>query len=157
MPPKDQKETNIDNLRDYVIDNIKQSCKNNYVSVSETEIEEGIYESVDPFNITEYSIKVVKVLESLKLPYVQDQLKHKLIKPKSLCLLEKDELNPEKWQKLYEERMPKQEIKRKKGLHKCPRCKSFETELISSLQTRSADEGMTYKMKCYLCEFIWKF
>ena len=38
--------------------------------------------------------------------------------------------------------------KMKEGEFKCPRCSKFETVVVEA-QTRSADEGYTYKLYCY--------
>ena len=99
----------------------------------------------------------MRVLENLKNPYVQECISSGLWHVKDLHTLDKDILNPEKWQLLHEERMPKSIIgERKKGMIKCPRCKSFYTKLDAQVQTRSADEGMTSKFHCLDCEYIFK-
>jgi len=119
-------------------------------------IEKGIFE-ISGINYTLYNMLIVKVLENLKNPYVLEQLNNKMWKPEDLATLDKDILNPEKWQKLQDIRLPKNTNKeRKKGSNKCKKCGSREDVSYIQVQTRSADEGMTTKFFCGICEFVWK-
>ncbi len=72
-------------------------------------------------------------------------------------MLDKDILNPLKWQKLQELRVPKN-IKRDKvkGLNKCRRCSSWYVNILGSAQLRGADEPMTNFMECSECSFRFK-
>ncbi len=100
---------------------------------------------------------IVKVIENMKSDYVKECVNSGVIKIEDVFSLEKDFLFPEKWQKLQDLRMPKSIVtERKKGMYKCPRCKSFFTNYVL-VQTRSADEGMTQKNECNECNFCWKF
>jgi len=153
MGPKEKKEEiDIDEIRDHAENLIsKKISKEKAIS-----IEEGIFDSLERFNIMEYSILLVKVIESLKIPYVQEQLKKNIWKPEDLATMDKDILFPEKWQHLQELRMPKNIKERRKGTNKCPRCKSWYTT-YSQAQTRSADEGLTTRVQCEDCSFVFKF
>ncbi len=119
-------------------------------------IEEGIWDSNSgQFSILIYSTLCVKIIESLKLESVQNGLRTGILKPQDLATLSRDELNPEKWQQLQEARLPKNKQERKKGIYKCPKCKSWYTT-HTQIQTRSADEGLTTKVACE-CGHYWKF
>ena len=159
MAPKEKKEVvknDIEDLRDYSVKLIKK-CLVHDKTLPADIIEEGIFDSLDQFNMTAYTILLIKVLENLKIPYVKEQLKKGTWKPEDLCTLDKDTLFPEKWQQLQEIRLPKNAKKEKrKGTHKCPRCKSWYTT-YSQAQTRSADEGLTTRVECSDCSFVFKF
>jgi DNA-directed RNA polymerase subunit M/transcription elongation factor TFIIS len=159
MAPKEKKEDfSIEDIRDYAADLIEKHTKILNLKVSSDDIEEGIYqESGDEFNITNYSILLVKILENIKIQHVQEQLRNGIWKASDLAKMDKDILNPEKWQRLQDCRLPKNvKQERKKGTNRCPRCKSFYTS-YTQFQSRSADEGMTVKNTCSDCDFVWKF
>jgi DNA-directed RNA polymerase subunit M/transcription elongation factor TFIIS len=124
-------------------------------------IEDGIETSSknenDDFNVMLYTILTTKVLQNLKNPFVINSIKNGTWKPEDLASLEKDILNPEKWQQLQDTRLPKNVKKEKvKGLNKCPRCKSWYTTCTGSAQLRSADEPMTSFILCEDCDFRFK-
>ncbi len=109
------------------------------------------------FNVMMYTIQTVKIIESLKNPYVINCIKNDIWKPEDLATLDKESLNPEKWQQLQDIRLPKNIKKEKvKGLNKCGRCNSWYTKCTGSAQIRSADEPMTNFMECEDCSFHWK-
>jgi DNA-directed RNA polymerase subunit M/transcription elongation factor TFIIS len=104
-----------------------------------------------------YTILSNKVLENLKNPHVIDNIKNETWKPENLATLDKDILNPGKWQQIQDIRLPKNVKKeKKKGADKCPRCKSWYTTYTQA-QTRGADEPMTIFYRCTDCEFAWRF
>jgi DNA-directed RNA polymerase subunit M/transcription elongation factor TFIIS len=124
-------------------------------------IEEGIENEskIDngDFSVMLYTILTVKVLQNLKNKYVIDCIKNKIWQPEQLAKLDKDELNPEKWQELQDIRLPKNIVKeKKKGLNRCKRCGSWYTTFTTA-QTRSADEGCTIFVECSECSFRYKF
>jgi DNA-directed RNA polymerase subunit M/transcription elongation factor TFIIS len=123
-------------------------------------IEEGIEANSKndngDFSVMLYTILTVKVLENLKNPYVINCIKNETWQPEDLAKLDKDALNPEKWQQLQETRLPKNIKKEmKKGVNKCKRCGSWYTDYTTA-QTRSADEASTVFCRCLECEFRWK-
>ncbi len=61
----------------------------------------------------------------------------------------------DKWDKLNKNRLDNITTK-KKGAHKCPKCKSWFTSHTES-QTRSADESMSVFVTCLDCDFRFKY
>ena len=96
-------------------------------------IEESIYNKNDM-----YHILIIRAIENLKNTYCLESLRNNTWKPEEYAFMDKDILN----------------IKRK-GSHKCPKCKSWYTT-FSQAQTRSADEGMTVRVECHDCSYVFK-
>jgi DNA-directed RNA polymerase subunit M/transcription elongation factor TFIIS len=124
-------------------------------------IEEGIEENSraenGDFNVMLYTILTVKVLQNLKNPYVITCIKNETWQPENIAKLDKDVLNPEKWQQLQDIRLPKNIKKEmKKGVNRCRRCQSWYVYCTGSAQLRSADEPMTNFMECSECNLRWK-
>lgn len=124
-------------------------------------IEEGIEDNSKndngDFSVMLYTILTIKVLQNLKNPYVTSCIKNGTWQPEHIAKLDKDELNPEKWQQLQDIRVPKNIIKeKKKGVNRCKRCGSWYTTFTQA-QTRSADEGITTFVECSDCSFRFKF
>jgi len=158
MAPKEKKESahnDFDDIRQYsitLLTNQNSKIKKDII----LKLEDGIFNS-SKNEIMTYTILLIKIIENLKIPHVQEQLKNGIWKPEDVATLEKDTLNPDKWQQIQDARLPKNIKKeRKKGLYKCPRCRSFYCTYTQS-QTRSADEGLTTRNECQDCGFVWKF
>ncbi len=113
-------------------------------------IEESIYNKNDM-----YHILIIRAIENLKNTYCLESLRNNTWKPEEFAFMDKDILNPEKWQVLQDQRMPKNINIKRKGSHKCPKCKSWYTT-FSQAQTRSADEGMTVRVECHDCSYVFK-
>jgi DNA-directed RNA polymerase subunit M/transcription elongation factor TFIIS len=64
----------------------------------------------------------------------------------------REDLLKSRWETLYKNRT--EDIVKKKGAHKCPKCKSWFTNYVE-VQTRSADESATIKVSCE-CGYRWK-
>ena len=152
------------NIRDRTFKFIKDAIENKVHDHKKValRIENGI-ESIsnskddNELSVTLYAMYALKVIHNLKDPYVIKCINDKKWKPEDIAGLEKDELNPEKWQQIQDIRLPKNIKKeRRKGLNKCPRCKSWYTTCTGSAQLRSADEPMTNFMECDDCYYRWK-
>ncbi len=118
-------------------------------------IEQSIYNEYS-LDANMYSNYIIKMAENLKSEYVRTCLDNSTWKPQEVAFLEKDILDPDKWQKIQDIRMPKSIVKeRKRGLYKCRKCRSFETS-HHSVQTRSADESATIYITCHCCEYVSK-
>lgn len=130
-----------EDLRKYNLELIKK-----YIGSKSKIVEESLYVNYGN-NINEYCIRTIKVLENLKNKDVIDNLKNGSWKYNELHRIDKDILNPEKWQTLHDIRNPKSIVtEKKKSLYKCPRCKNQYGITMTQVQTRSADEGMTTKL-----------
>lgn len=72
--------------------------------------------------------------------------------------LSREEINPEKWLNLTNKRSQENSkaSNRKKGIHRCPKCKSWYTD-YQQLQTASADESMRVSVVCIDCNWHWKY
>lgn len=73
-------------------------------------------------------------------------IRERMIKdPDNFFFKKRMEIYPEKWEILYKNRT--EDIVRKKGANRCPRCKTYNTS-YQEIQTRSADESSTVKVSC---------
>jgi DNA-directed RNA polymerase subunit M/transcription elongation factor TFIIS len=133
-----------------------------YIDDNSKIVEESVFINYGN-NINEYCGRIIKILENLKNKDVTENLKNGSWKYNELHNLDKDILNPEKWQKLQDARNPKSIVtEKKKSLYKCPRCKNQYGITFNQVQSRSADEGMTTKLVCQNlegfegCGYSWK-
>ncbi len=162
MSIKTKKEEPVDNedIRDKTYSLIDKVIAKKLSKEICSRIEEGIEkysknENGD-FSVMFYTILTIKILENLKNPYVFNCIKNGTWQPEDLAILDKDTLNPEKWQNIQDIRLPKNIKKEmKKGVNKCKRCGSWYTNYTTA-QTRSADESSTVFCRCLECEFRWK-
>lgn len=119
------------------------------------ELEEHIHNHCENNDI--YIQTVIKVITNLKSEYVVKNIEKGEWSLDEFIKLERESLNPTKWQQLQEARLPKNVKKeRVKGTNKCPRCKSWYTT-YKQAQTRSGDEGLTTRCHCEDCDYHWKF
>ncbi len=128
------------------MDEIREKAKK---YLKNEKIEETIYNKCEG-DINFYCIYLIKALTTLKFKNVTECINNNLYKAEDIIDLEKDIINPEKWQKM----LPK-EIEKKRGLYKCKKCGSFYTT-YKTVQTRSADEPATVYITCTDCEYITK-
>ena len=89
------------------------------------------------------------------------QIKNKVIKPHKLAFMTHQEMNPEKWKPLIEDKkirdknMYNPQIDANTDNFTCGKCKSKRCSYYQ-LQTRSADEPMTTFVTCIDCGNRWK-
>lgn len=167
MAPKSKNEEhvedNVDNedIRDKTFSLIEKVLANSKLPKDTAcKIEEGIEKNSrsenGDFSVMLYTILTVKVLQNIKSKYVIENIKTGTWQPEDIAGFDKDTLNPEKWQQIQENRLPKNIKKeKKKGLNKCKRCQSWYVEAFS-MQTRSADESCTIFCECSDCGNRWK-
>ena len=104
-----------------------------------------------------YAQMVIKAITNLKSEYVVKNIEDGNWTLQDFINLERESLNPTKWQTLQEARLPKNVKKeRRKGTNRCPKCKSWYTT-YKQAQTRSGDEGLTTRCHCEDCDYHWKF
>lgn len=147
----------IEIIRDEIYDQLVKAC--DLPDDILHRIEEGIYDACKNSNnvIMHYSIISVKVLQNITNEYVIKCIKDGTWNAESLAKLDKDVLNPEKWQQIQDIRLPKNIVKeRKKGVNRCKKCGSWYTTFTQA-QTRSADESITTFVKCEDCFARFKF
>jgi len=162
MASKAKKEEPADNedIRDKTLSLIEKiivkKLHKDYASRIEEGIEINSKNDNGDFSVMLYTILTIKVIQNLKNPYVINCIKNETWQPEDLVTFDKDTLNPEKWQKLQDIRLPKNIKKEmKKGVNRCKRCGSWYTDYTTA-QTRSADEASTVFCRCLECEFRWK-
>ena len=146
------------NTREQLREKTRELIKQKNSELSE-EIVEKIENGIDSVSKDDnsYTVLVIKAIHNLSNDEILKNILENKWKPEDLVRLERESLNPEKWQKLQELRLPKNVKKeRRKGTNKCPRCKSWYTT-YKQAQTRSGDEGLTTRCYCEDCEYHWKF
>lgn len=90
-----------------------------------------------------------------------NKLKNKEIKAHELAFMTHQDMSPEKWEKLIEDKKIRDQNKYEPKLEastdnfQCRKCKSKKCTYYQ-LQTRSADEPMTTFVTCLDCGTRWK-
>lgn len=120
--------------------------------------EEPIDEKIIKIFLNFYKQCYIRTVYNLKYNKNKEYLLKNLEKNSFTDLAEvpRDVLDPEKWDKLYKIRTDDLTSKRKKGLIKCGKCKSWFTTHTES-QRASADESMCVMVSCLDCGNNFKF
>ena len=137
-----------------------------------TRIEKGIFDFTEDYtdrNETPYLFEatflnktnelICAFLINGKNNHIIKMLKAKEIKPESLANADREELNPEAYEKIIKRRELEDYNKNKKSgtnAFKCSKCKSKNCE-VTTKQTRSGDEPMTTFVTCLECSHVFKF
>lgn len=107
-----------------------------------------------------YKQVFIKVLSNIKFNENKDFVCSKILEkewnPKDVPRMHREILFPERWDSLYKDRTEHLSKKRKKGMHRCPRCKSWFTNHVE-YQNKGADESCTVKCDCTDCNYTWVF
>ena len=115
----------------------------------------------NPYFVLIYINKLKSVMFNLKHKPLLAKIINKKIKPQEIVFMNYDELQPNKWKELKDEKMTRLEnryfpkIEASTDNFKCRKCKSKKCTYYQ-LQTRSADEPMTTFVTCIDCGNRWK-
>lgn len=115
----------------------------------------------NPFFVTLYIDRLRSVYINLKKPNVVALILEKTIPAKDLAFMTHQEICPDKWKKLIEDKKVRDKQKYEPNIEAstdnftCNKCKSKKCTYYQ-LQTRSADEPMTTFVTCLECGKRWK-
>jgi transcription elongation factor S-II len=108
-----------------------------------------------------YIDRLRTVLTNLRNPNLKNRIASKEIKSHKLAFMSHQEMMPERWQEMIDEKKIRDQNKYAPKLEAstdnftCRKCKSKECSYYQ-LQTRSADEPMTTFVTCLPCGNRWK-
>lgn len=181
MSSKSRKVNNPDIFRENIVNNFKKIikddyklCKNIEIAIYNYSIEEAILKHIiKKWNNISFVNIYLQKLKSIIFNLQNEQLKKKIIdkkiKPKDLVYMNHQELRPDIWNVLIEEKKIREENKYSINIEastddfKCFKCKSrgepperYSKCTYYQLQTRSADEPMTTFVTCLTCNARWK-
>lgn len=113
-------------------------------------------DSVNSLFLDSYMQTYIKVRESLEraIDSETQEIDEKWIL--SIPGASRETLNAQKWSTMLIDRTSETQIHKKKGIHRCPKCKSWFTS-YQQLQTASADESMRVSVVCLDCNWHWKY
>jgi len=115
----------------------------------------------NPYFTQLYLDRLRSIYTNMKNPDLLAQLKNGDVKPQVLAFMTHQEMNPEHWRKLIEQKMNRDASKFTNNLQAttdmftCKKCKSKRCNHYE-LQTRSADEPATIFITCLDCGKTWK-
>jgi transcription elongation factor S-II len=108
-----------------------------------------------------YTDKLRAVYMNLKNPDLLQQIKNADISAQSIAFMTHQELNPERWKTLIDQKIKRDaskfttNIQASTDMFTCKKCKSKKCTYYE-LQTRSADEPATIFVTCLDCGKHWK-
>lgn len=101
------------------------------------------------------------VLHNIKNDDFLDKIKENKVTPHNLSFMTHQEMNPDRWQKLIDEKIKRDKSKYETNIDAatdtftCRKCKKNKCSYYQ-MQTRSADEPMTTFVSCLSCGNRWK-
>ena len=115
----------------------------------------------NPHFVQIYIDRVRSIYFNLNNETLLQQLADGTIKPHVVAFMTHQELRPEKWEKLIQEKIQRDKYKYETNIEaatdtfKCRKCQSNKCTYYQ-MQTRSADEPMTTFVTCIDCGNRWK-
>ena len=145
--------------------NLKKS-KNIEISIYNNSIKEATQKKVVKKWDNEYFVSIYKsrlrtIIRNFNYKPFLNDIKENIIESKKVGFITHQEINPEKWKKLIDDKVQRDKKKYeidKSGAtdeFKCKKCHQRECSYYQ-LQTRSADEPMTTFVTCLNCGNNWK-
>ena len=164
--------SNPDEFRKNVSEKLDVILKHTKTSVN---MEKGIYNYAvkeastkkvvkkwdNPHFVQIYIDRVRSIYFNLNNETLLQQLADGSIKPHVVAFMTHQELRPEKWEKLIQEKIQRDKYKYETNIEaatdtfKCRKCQSNKCTYYQ-MQTRSADEPMTTFVTCIDCGNRWK-
>jgi transcription elongation factor S-II len=164
--------SNPDEFRKNVSEKLNVILKHTKTSVN---MEKGIYNYAvkeastkkvvkkwdNPHFVQIYVDRVRSIYFNLNNESLLQQLADGTIKPHVVAFMTHQELRPEKWEKLIQEKIQRDKYKYETNIEaatdtfKCRKCQSNKCTYYQ-MQTRSADEPMTTFVTCIDCGNRWK-
>ena len=164
--------SNPDEFRKNVSEKLNVILKHTKTSVN---MEKGIYNYAvkeastkkvvkkwdNPHFVQIYVDRVRSIYFNLNNELLLQQLADGTIKPHVVAFMTHQELRPEKWEKLIQEKIQRDKYKYETNIEaatdtfKCRKCQSNKCTYYQ-MQTRSADEPMTTFVTCIDCGNRWK-
>jgi len=115
----------------------------------------------NPYFAQIYLDRLRSIYINLKNEDLTTQLKNKEIAPQTLAFMTHQEMNPDHWRKMIEDKIKRDSNKyttqkqASTDMFTCKKCKSKKCTYYE-LQTRSADEAATCFITCLNCGKNWK-
>ena len=154
-------ETSGINSKDYMkmATNLEKGIYNYAIKQSNERLVVKKWENV--YFVQLYMDKLRSIFANLTSPTLVEAINDKKIKIHEVAFMTHQELQPEKWEQLIEEKKMRDEnkftpkIQASTDTFTCWKCKSKECTYYQ-LQTRSADEAITTFVTCLQCGQRWK-
>ena len=115
----------------------------------------------NPYFVQIYLDRLRSIYYNLKNPDILSQLQNNELLPQTLAFMTHQEINPEHWKILIEQKVKRDankyttNIQASTDMFTCKKCKSKKCTYYE-LQTRSADEPATIFITCLDCGKNWK-
>jgi transcription elongation factor S-II len=115
----------------------------------------------NPYFMQIYTDRMRSIYINLKNVDLLEQIKNGTIKPQNVAFMTHQEMKPEKWETMIQEKIKRDKNKFETTIEaatdtfKCRKCHSNKCTYYQ-MQTRSADEPMTTFVTCIECGNRWK-
>ena len=130
-------------------------------SIQQADMKNVVKKWENPYFVQIYIDRMRSIWINLRDPVIVKSVFEGKIRPHKLGLMTHQEMSPEKWERLIQEKKEKDEnryapkMDGNTDMFTCYKCKSTNCSYYQ-LQTRSADEPMTTYVSCLNCGQRWK-